>query len=66
MLTFDLEFKPYSFYKYPTTLIASGWHYLYRVKPFRYNPVDKRVQMYQKILLLAVLAVVLNCCYALL
>ena len=62
MLTFELEFKPYSLYKYPTKLIASGWHYLYRVRPFKYNPVDKKVQMYKKILLMVFFIVVLNCC----
>lgn len=38
MNCFDLTFRPYSPYKIPATIIASGWHYLYRVRPFRYDP----------------------------
>lgn len=38
MMTFELQFKPYSLYKLPASLIAIGWHYLYRVRPFEYKP----------------------------
>lgn len=37
MKRFDLFFKPNSIVKYPVTVIAKGWHYFYRVRPFTYN-----------------------------
>lgn len=36
MKSLTLKFKPYSFLKYPANILASGWHYLYRVRPFKY------------------------------
>ncbi len=67
MLTFELDFKPYSLFKYPATFIASGWHYLYRVRPFRYKPAESngKLLLSQKILIVIFFIVVLNCCYAL-
>lgn len=38
MNCFELTFQPGSLYKIPVTFIASGWHYLYRIRPFRYYP----------------------------
>jgi len=66
MKTFELDFKPYSLYKYPASLIASGWHYMYRIKPFTYDPYEfkKLPNLTRNIFIIVLLIIALNFYYA--
>jgi hypothetical protein len=65
MNCFDLTFRPYSPYKIPASLIASGWHYLYRVRPFRYYPsyTNQSNHLLRNIFIFVLLVVIINCFY---
>lgn len=67
MKAFDLYFKPRSFYKIPVSIVASGWHYLYRVKPFTYDPYKKTnsYSIYPVLIGLVLLITFINYYYAL-
>jgi hypothetical protein len=66
MKTFELDFKPYSLYKYPVLLIASGWHYIYRIKPFTYDSHEfkKLPNLIRNIFIFVLFIIALNFYYA--